>query len=667
MQSAEDSVPPPPQFNSPAAPNFVETTPEPVVTVNPAKGETATTENAPELTEQVSETIQQAPASSHALDLDEADSQFSVQPEAPKVPSPPAIGKSDESIALNAALSQSKLATVPTDQSNAAETPVEVEGSLTLEAPEETPSTELATENVPAPDQAETWQPETVETSPPVSRVASRSAEPFTMEPPTWTAPPTQEKLPAVLANSGNYVLAGQPKAGAHYKDDTPITDRRANVVEDFADDFSPTPTGDGLPYDPYQQMQIYEGKSLFSNQRPLVELGRPWYQLGQLSPGYNWFGKHNNITPQFLVYGDFRTAIASNTQNGDNQSLIASEVNLDFDLKLTSTERFHMFMSPVDDGVNNSRYLLDEDEFIGEYDADIDFGYFEGDLGAMVGGLTNQTLPFDLPFAVGIMPLVIQNGVYINDAFLGAAATIPARNSARFGISNMDVTFLAGFDKINSDAFPGDDSAAKMYGVLSFIEALNGYFEIDYMFLDDRNEVVDRSYHNIGLAYTRRFGRFLSHSTRIIINAGQDSSQGPNTADGVLFLSENSLITSAPSTLVPYMNFFAGSDRPQSVARAAQFGGILANTGILFESDSMTGYPTLDATANDTFGGALGLNMIAEDFSQQLILEIAALGVHGNDATRNAQGRSVWNGFPLPVAIEQFNDLPHRWHVRLA
>jgi hypothetical protein len=84
--------------------------------------------------------------------------------------------------------------------------------------------------------------------------------------------------------------------------------------------------------------MNVYEGKTLNSNQRPILELGRPWYQLGQLSPGYSWFGKHNNITPQLLVYGDVRTAVASNTQNGDNVSQIAFEANLDFDLKLTGT-----------------------------------------------------------------------------------------------------------------------------------------------------------------------------------------------------------------------------------------------------------------------------------------------------------------------------------------
>ncbi len=489
------------------------------------------------------------------------------------------------------------------------------------------------------------------------SKTAQPAREPTPKEPGKKPAPAkkAKDKTPRSLIGADNYVLAGQPQIGDHWKDDTPLTDRRAFQVESSPHNFSPDPIDPYTPYDPYAQMQVYEGKTLHSNQRPLVELGRPWYQLGQLSPGYSWFGKHNNVTPQFLVYGDVRTAIASSSANGEYTSQLAAEVNLDFDLKLTSTERFHAFWSPLDDGVNNTRYLFDEDEFVGEFDAQFDFGYFEGDLGAITGGFIDKTLPFDLPFAVGVIPMLVQNGVWMEDAILGVAATIPARNSPRFNISNMDITFFAGYDKITSDAFPGDDSAARMYGMLTFIEAMNGYFEIDYAFLDDRT-FDDRSYHNIGIGFTRRYGSLISNSTRVIVNAGQNSAQVENTADGVLLLSENSLITSAPSTFVPYANFFAGFDRPQSAARAGQAGDVLRNTGILFETDGITGFPTLDATANDTFGGAVGLNIIADDFSQQLVLETAFVGTMGDDATRNAPGPQFGLGFryqlPLTNAI---------------
>jgi hypothetical protein len=451
---------------------------------------------------------------------------------------------------------------------------------------------------------------------------------------PTATAPKT--KAPGVLASADNYKLAAQPQLGDHWHDDTPVVDRRAWRSETYQSDFAPDPIDPWQPVDVWNEMQIYEGKTLNANQRPLIELGRPWYQLGQLSPGSSILGHHNNVTPQFLLFGDYRSAIASNNLGNNSTTRTAVEANLDFDLKLTGTERFHMFMSPLDDGVRNTGYLLDEDRFQSEFDANIDFGYFEGDLGALVGGAIGKTLPFDLPFTVGVIPMLLQNGIWMEDAFLGVAATLPARNSPRFDISNMDITFFAGFDQITTPANAGDDSRYKMYGMASFIEANNGYWEIDYAFLEDRTG-SDLSYHNIGIGFSRRYGRLISNSTRVIANAGQ--SGGLDTADGVLLLSENSLITGAPSTVVPYFNFFAGFGRPQSAARAAVAGGVLRNTGILFESDGMTGYPTLDDTANETFGMALGLNLMPNDFSQQLVVETAMLGVMGDGVNRNAAG----------------------------
>ena len=216
-----------------------------------------------------------------------------------------------------------------------------------------------------------------------------------------------------------------------------------------------------------------------------------------------------------------------------------------------------------------------------------------------------------------------------------------------------MDFTFFAGYDKLDSPAFEGDDSAARIVGMASFLEMLNGYIEVDYAFLDDRT-FADRSYHNIGIGYTRRYGRFVSNSTRVIVNAGQASAVQDNTADGVLLLSENSLITGFPSNIVPYFNMFAGFDRPQSAARAVGSGGVLRNTGILFESDNLTGYPTLDATANETFGMALGVEILSggDRFSQQLVLEAAALGVMGDAATRNAAGDQYGVGFRYQLPI---------------
>ena len=435
---------------------------------------------------------------------------------------------------------------------------------------------------------------------------------------------------------STEFTLAEQPKFGEHADHGKISMDAQAKKIEPLTNDFSPDPIDPHAPYSPGDEMWIYEGKKLNANRRPLLELGKPWYQLGELAPSYTFLGQHNPVSPQFLIYGDYRMAYASAQTGSDTISQMAFALNMNFDLRLTGTERLTAFVAPLDNGARNTRWLMDDDEFVSEFEPEVQFGMLEGDLGALVGGWTGQTLPFDLPFAVGVMPLLVQNGVWMEDAILGVAATIPARHSTLLDISNMDITFFAGYDNINSPAFEGDDDAAKMYGMFSFLETCGGYLEFDYAYLEDRT-ARDRSYHNIGVAFSRRYGRWISNSVRVIVNAGQSTQGGPNTADGAVILIENSLITSRPSNFVPYFNFFAGFDRPQSAARAGAAGGILRNTGILFESDGMTGFPTLDATANDTVGGAIGLNILTEGFTQQLVVEMAFLHTIGNDPNRNA------------------------------
>jgi hypothetical protein len=327
------------------------------------------------------------------------------------------------------------------------------------------------------------------------------------------------------------------------------------------------------------------------------------------------------------------------------------------------------MFTGPLQDGNDFNRIEFDDGrgEFFDEldfFDADTDTLFFEGDLGYMLGGWTGRYAPFDLPFTAGLIPLLFQNGVWLEDALIGVAATIPARNNPVLDWSNYDITFFAGVDQLTSPAFAGSNAAANVFGATTFIEAKGGYIEVGYAFLDDTTE-LDRSYHNIGMSYTRRYLNLVSNSMRLIVNAGQET-QAPETADGVLVIAENSFLTRWPYNVIPYINLFAGFDNPQSVARAGAAGGVLRNTGILFESDNLTGYPTLDATGNDTYGAAIGVDLLAPEFTQQLILEAAVLEVFGDPVLRNAPGDQFGIGMRYQVPITNAHllrfDVMHGW-----
>ncbi|MCA9184589.1 MAG: hypothetical protein KDA99_03190 [Planctomycetales bacterium] len=412
---------------------------------------------------------------------------------------------------------------------------------------------------------------------------------------------------------------------------------------------FIPDPDYGHLPYDPEAATWVYEGKLCNPTQRPLVEWGRGLYLPGELPPAINLGSDTNLIMPSFLVFGDFRTA-AAYVDNGNRElGVWANRLNLDFDLRLTGTERLHAFWGPLDKANRFTRVEFDGDRFDlrEEFDKDFDTLFFEGDLGYIMAGFDNRFPAIDLPFVIGKYPMLYQNGIWFFDAVEAVSVTIPAKNSRILDWSNYDLTFFAILEDIDSPAFASDNDA-RGYGMAAFIEAYNGYIEAGYAFLDDQTG-QGLSYHNLALSYTRRYWHRVSNSIRVIVNAGQDPVAGPQTADGQLLLVENALISSNPNFVVPYLNLFAGFGRPQAVASPF---GLLLNTGINFESDGLTGYPTLDPTANDTWGGALGVNLLGAGFTNQLILEAAMLQTRGNDPNRNAKGDQYALGMRYQIPI---------------
>ncbi len=399
--------------------------------------------------------------------------------------------------------------------------------------------------------------------------------------------------------------------------------------------DFSPTP----LPVPPLfhdyaAEQQVYDDKGPVPVQRPLIELGRQFYGSGITPPSETWLGKTNLIQQQFLLYGDYRSGIAGGRNQAGRIDNWAQRLNLDFDYRITATERFHAFFGPLNKANQFTNFALEDgqiryNEF---YNLEPVTAFFEGDLGAIMGGINGQPSPMEIPVTAGLVPLLFQNGIWMEDAVTAVAMAVPARHSRLLNWSNFDATFFAVFDELNSPAFGADAHAAQAFGTAWFIDAYDGYIETGYAYLNDR-QGLGRSYHNATVSFTRRYFDRISNSVRVITNSGQELAKADRTADGVLLVVENSLVTSAPMNLIPYCNFFAGWDRPQSVARAGVSGGILRNTGINFEIDGLNGHPTLDATAADTFGGAVGVDLIGDDFDRQWILEAAYASPHGNRA----------------------------------
>lgn len=458
------------------------------------------------------------------------------------------------------------------------------------------------------------------------------------------------------------------PMASTTAFDTFPLPDPNCVVEVPYQPgDFQGTPAP-AQPFNPCLDTATYFGKLCVPVQRPWVEWWRPLYSGGIYDPAIPVFTDVNPLTPHFLVYGDYRAAVGVHRNQGQAVRSVANRLNLDFDLRLTGTERIHWFMGPLD---HNNRFTrLDFSDtsdirFEEELDAQFETLFFEGDLGAITGGWTGVDAPFDLPFTFGKVPLVYQNGIWMEDAINGIAIAFPWKHSQALNWSNFDATFFVGFDQVTSPAFANNNRAAQVFGTAWFIEAYDGFIEADYAYLDDQKG-LDRSYHNLAFAYTRRYWSRVSNSIRALGNMGQSGPRNTRTADGLLLLWENSLISDAPSNVVPYFNAFLGYGRPQSVARAAGAGGILRNTGLNFESDNLTGYPTLDATGSNAYGGAVGINFLSTDFRRQFAVEVAALDTYGDDSLSVAPGAQYGVGTRWQKALNNWTlvrvDLMHGW-----
>ncbi|HYC59883.1 MAG TPA: hypothetical protein VEK79_10000 [Thermoanaerobaculia bacterium] len=401
---------------------------------------------------------------------------------------------------------------------------------------------------------------------------------------------------------------------------------RLIGPIEDPKGWFGPDPTYDHEPYDAEAQLAIYADRHMNKTAKVPVNLGIRLYDRGAYTPRPTFLGERNPINFHFMAYGDLRIGGAyydnNNPAGSGEQAAIAARLNLDMDLAITATERIHAFVRPLDNGTAFTRYQIKgpgEEEFFDELDFKLDTLFFEGDINAIREGFTNKSTSFDLPIAFGRVPLFTQNGIWLDDAFDGVAIGITARNIPKWDVSNTDLTFFAGFDKVTTNAALNDDS--KVIGIAGFADARKGYFEYGYGYIRAEND--DLSYHNLTGAFSKRYriGQIgVANSIRVIGNLGQKG--GPfKTADGVLLLLENSIVKRDPIFFVPYVNFFAGFDTPQPLARAAGGGGVLKNTGINFESDGLTAYPTLDANAQDSWGAAVGLEKLW-GVSQQIVVE---------------------------------------------
>jgi hypothetical protein len=467
-----------------------------------------------------------------------------------------------------------------------------------------------------------------------------------------------------VLATFGMLLAAPGVTYGQTAAPATPQMSPGAAAVPDDQGVYKPDPSYTATPYDPKAQIDIYGGKHAIDEPRPIEAL-RLQYEGGPFDQGLTFLGDRNLVFPAFQAFGDWRSAVAWNKQN-NKQTIgqIATTVDLDVDLAITSTERLHGLFKPLERKNEFTRCEFFGPQADGECHVKANAIpqdlFFEGDLGSIYTGFSGQYTTLDLPFAVGMMPMIFQNGIWVNDAFTGGSFSLPAKNSPMLDISNMDITFFAGFDKVVTPALLNADGSradhnANIFGAAGFVEANHGYWEGGYGYVQGKDRFQDLSYSSATVAFTGRFRDISSDSLRLIWDFGQNpdaAKKERKTADGVIILLENSIISPQPYTLVPYFNAWAGFYRPAPLTSTN--GNLLTNTGINFETDALTNFPKLDDSGQDTWGGALGVEYLF-GLDQQIVVEGATVQVFGNPTGRPAKGDEYALGvrYQLPLTLD--------------
>ncbi len=110
---------------------------------------------------------------------------------------------------------------------------------------------------------------------------------------------------------------------------------------------FRPDPLYEGM-YNAEGQVDVYGAKSAVEPPRPPIEIGRQQYTSGAYDESSTLFGQLNPLLPGLAIYGDWRTAVAYNNNNGKDIAQIATRLNIDVDFKITGTERVHAFFAPI-------------------------------------------------------------------------------------------------------------------------------------------------------------------------------------------------------------------------------------------------------------------------------------------------------------------------------
>ena len=335
-------------------------------------------------------------------------------------------------------------------------------------------------------------------------------------------------------------------------------------------------------------------------------------------------------IQPQFFFYGLFRTGVQT-FDNGVDPRVTqwVNSLQLFANFNATPTERFLTEFRPLDNTSNFSGYNFEptsgpDSGWQNALNGRLYQLFFEGNFLSLFPGLDNgrsSLLGFD--FAIGRQQLFLQSGVLINDTIDMVGLTHPSL--FWLGGSATTATFIYSWGNIHrSGGYPQQLRAA--HRRLPPQRLTSSTVELDF-FYSPANQAAGGDGFYFAASAIQRFGKINTNFTVASSIATNRLTPDQTTVNngGLLFAQ---ISTDVPGTEnILYLNGFWAIERFTSASRAADAGGPLGQTGLLFAATGLGDFgAALGSTATNSVGSALGYQIFFGNlYRKQLTLEIGA------------------------------------------
>lgn len=213
---------------------------------------------------------------------------------------------------------------------------------------------------------------------------------------------------------------------------------------------------------------------------------------------GYAW-------EPRFVFSGSYEVFGFGLGQANREQLAIGHQLTMDFDLRLTGTERFHVQYRPLGrDATGGSYYQFTNPEgYVDASTAEPSRYWFEGDLSSMLGSYLSPFGAWDINITAGKFPFAAHNTLLINDELLGV---VVSQDTIRLGtLSNLNLQALYFFNDVDTSFRGGNDG--QIVGLHASADRRHAFYEATYAYWDPRH--VGSGVHYIAVSRTQFYGAY--------------------------------------------------------------------------------------------------------------------------------------------------------------